>query len=304
MAFFTPVLPGRNVTVKVVLSPGASRPVTSGSVTSANNTTPGAGTLNTSGLVPSAHAGRKLEITSGPGTGEVYSIVSNTATQIILSSPFTTVPGAGVTYKIGEDKDIRAGNVAIRTGGGISVNSANITGDLAVSAEQANARATFTQLTSAGKNIFIQADQLVVTSALTTPGVNVLLRPFTPTNVIGIHSATASGMPHAATTGSINTTVSDVTLNVASTTGFAVGDPITVAGAGTGGADLVTSIVAINGNAITLNDVAEASITRCRERRSFIACVSSLESSSRKLVMTMTSERLRCRRSRSCATDT
>src|SRR5262249_20713100 len=156
---------------------------------------------------------RKLEITSGPGKGEVYTISSNTATSIVLTGDLTTLPTNGVTYKIGEDKDIRAGNVAVRTGGDISVTTANVTGDLAISSEKADGRATFPLLSSSGNNIFVQADRLTVTKALTTPGVNVLLRPFTKTNTVGIESASDPGMPHATSTGSIDTTVSDVTLN-------------------------------------------------------------------------------------------
>ncbi|MDB5811119.1 MAG: hypothetical protein JWN94_3241, partial [Betaproteobacteria bacterium] len=206
------------------------------------------------------HAGRKIEITGGTGVGQIATIVSNDAHKIIIASTWTTVPDSTSTYKIGENKDLRAGNVTLRTGGDLSAASINVTGNLALSSEAAGARQTITLLSSSGQNILLRADGLTITTALTTPGVNVLLQPFTTTNAIGIHNATGTELPHQATTGGIDIAVDSKMLTVASGTGFAVGDTIVIAGAGAGGTALTTSIISIAGTTVSINDAASATV--------------------------------------------
>jgi hypothetical protein len=62
-----------------------------------------------------------------------------------------------------------------------------------------------------------------------------------------------------ATTGDI--TAATTALTVASATGFAVGDQVIVAGAGSGGDDLIASITGIAGTAVTLGTAASGDVT-------------------------------------------
>jgi RHS repeat-associated protein len=84
--------------------PAADQPAlgvrATGTSTGANTTT----TLNDGHQAWTVNqwAGLEVKITSGPGAGQVATIVSNTATQLVLSptTPWTTVPTAASTYAI------------------------------------------------------------------------------------------------------------------------------------------------------------------------------------------------------------
>ena len=82
--------------------PAADLPILSVDLASVSTGGNGTTTLNdaTQHWTTNEWAGQAVRITSGQGVGEFAMIVSNTATQLTLSTPWTTVPGAGSHYAI------------------------------------------------------------------------------------------------------------------------------------------------------------------------------------------------------------
>ena len=73
---------------------------TFGLATAATNTTNATITDTTKNWTINMWAGKRLKITSGAGTGQEITILSNTATVITLSSVFTVAPSTDSTYQI------------------------------------------------------------------------------------------------------------------------------------------------------------------------------------------------------------
>jgi len=76
--------------------------VVSGTSTGGNLNSPTTGTLNdtTKTFTLNQYVNFLLEITGGTGIGQTRTIISNTATQLVVSPSWATVPAAGSTYKI------------------------------------------------------------------------------------------------------------------------------------------------------------------------------------------------------------
>lgn len=60
----------------------------------------GAGVVVGAGLVVNAHRGSSIRMTSGPAAGQYRRINANTATDILVSAPFSPAPAAGNTFEI------------------------------------------------------------------------------------------------------------------------------------------------------------------------------------------------------------
>ena len=59
-----------------------------------------ANVIVTAGLVPNAHRGQSIRMTSGAANGQIRRINENTATDIVLDVPFGALPVAGNTFQI------------------------------------------------------------------------------------------------------------------------------------------------------------------------------------------------------------
>ncbi len=223
-----------------------------GTITSAGNSpgSPSAGFfIDSSQTFTSAVVGKSIKITAGTGNGDVATIIGvdpTDASRLILAGPWTTVPDSTSQYQIGQDLLQRAGNVSVTTGGSLTAVSVYNTGNLAFISAGPQTIQTFT---STGQNLLFRTDSLNINNGAlvaTQPGVNIVIQPYNTGDVVGIANATGSDLPHAFTTGSINLNAGTTILTVNDVSGLAVGDTISIPGAGPAGGTLSATITAID----------------------------------------------------------
>ncbi len=193
------------------------------------------GTLTTTGTIAANSTALTVASSAGFGVGEVILVVGAGAAGATLQATILSI----------------AGNVfTLNTAASVAVTSAQVFASGVIASNLVS-----TTLALPGQ----LPGQLI-----SVPSIQVWLNnAVVQTAVTGINGTAGSNVLSVATTSTTaTTTVSSATVTVASSAGFVVGDLISIAGAGVGGAALQVSITAINSaTSITISSPAVLAVT-------------------------------------------